>query len=71
MALFFDGAWYDQRLSERGLSRAVLAAVAGIASSPRDGLEDVEIMTGVERALALGAKSGRRSAVGTEVPHVH
>jgi diguanylate cyclase (GGDEF)-like protein len=48
-----------------------LAAVAGVASSPRDGLEDVELMTGVERALALGAKSGRRSAVGTEVPHVH
>lgn len=33
MALFFDGAWYDQRLSERGLSRAVLAAVAGMAET--------------------------------------
>ncbi|ATC33060.1 DNA-binding protein [Caulobacter vibrioides] len=30
MALFFDAAWYDQQLSERGLSRAVLAAVAGM-----------------------------------------
>ncbi len=28
MALFFDQAWYDARLAERGLSRAVLAAVA-------------------------------------------
>ncbi len=28
MALFFDQAWYDERLGERGLSRAVLAAVA-------------------------------------------
>jgi uncharacterized small protein (DUF1192 family) len=38
MALFFDQLWYDARLAERGLSRAVLAAVAG--------------MTGEELALA-------------------
>jgi transcriptional regulator with XRE-family HTH domain len=38
MALFFDQAWYDARLAERGLTRAVLAAVAG--------------MTGDELALA-------------------
>lgn len=30
MALFFDAAWFDDKLSERGLSRAVLAAVAGL-----------------------------------------
>ena len=30
MALFFDAAWYDARLSERGLTRVVLAAAAGI-----------------------------------------
>lgn len=34
MALFFDADWFDARLSERGLDRAVLAAVAGI--SPAD-----------------------------------
>ena len=38
MALFFDQVWYDARLAERGLARAVLAAVAG--------------MTGEELALA-------------------
>jgi hypothetical protein len=38
MALFFDQSWYDARLAERGLSRTVLAAVAG--------------MTGEELALA-------------------
>ncbi|CAN5551275.1 hypothetical protein BH10PSE4_BH10PSE4_19140 [soil metagenome] len=32
MALFFDQAWYDARLAERGLARAVLAAVAGMSS---------------------------------------
>ena len=30
MALFFDADWFDARLGERGLSRAVLAAAAGL-----------------------------------------
>lgn len=33
MALFFDAAWYDARLAERGLSRAVLAAAAGMGEA--------------------------------------
>jgi uncharacterized protein YceH (UPF0502 family) len=33
MALFFDAAWYDERLAERGLSRAVLAAAAGVSEA--------------------------------------
>lgn len=28
MALFFDRGWYEARLAQRGLSRAVMAAVA-------------------------------------------
>ena len=32
MALFFDQAWYDEQLAERGLTRAVLAAVAGMTA---------------------------------------
>ncbi|MCR5873413.1 helix-turn-helix transcriptional regulator [Phenylobacterium sp. J426] len=32
MALFFDAEWFDARLSERGLSRAVLATAAGIGA---------------------------------------
>lgn len=31
MALFFDQSWYDARLAERGLTRVVLAAVAGMS----------------------------------------
>ena len=38
MALFFDQLWYDARLAERGLTRVVLAAIAG--------------MTGEELAMA-------------------
>lgn len=33
MALFFDALWYDQRLDARGLTRSVLAAVAGMSES--------------------------------------
>ena len=31
MALFFDAPWFDGKLQERGLSRAVMAAVAGLS----------------------------------------
>ncbi len=48
-----------------------LAVRAGVATSPRDGLETVEIMDRVGRALALAAKSGRRHAVVTETPRAH
>lgn len=30
MALFFDADWFDARLADRGLTRAVLAAVSGM-----------------------------------------
>ena len=32
MALFFDAAWFDARLGERGLSRDVMAAAAGLSA---------------------------------------
>lgn len=31
MALFFDAPWFDEKLSERGVSREVMAAVAGLS----------------------------------------
>jgi transcriptional regulator with XRE-family HTH domain len=33
MALFFDAQWFDERLGERGLTRAVLAAAAGLSEA--------------------------------------
>ncbi len=33
MALFFDASWFDGKLEERGLSRAVMAAVAGLSEA--------------------------------------
>lgn len=33
MALFFDASWFDTRLSERGLTRGVLAATSGMSGA--------------------------------------
>lgn len=33
MALFFDAPWFDERLAERAMSRAVLAAAAGLTEA--------------------------------------
>lgn len=33
MALFFDRAWFEAKLAERGLSRDVLAAAAGLTAA--------------------------------------
>jgi hypothetical protein len=33
MALFFDAEWFNARLAERGLSRTVLAAAAGMGEA--------------------------------------
>lgn len=31
MALFFDTAWFEEKLAERGLTRRVMAAAAGMS----------------------------------------
>ncbi|USQ96489.1 DNA-binding protein [Caulobacter sp. RL271] len=33
MALFFDAAWYDARLAERGLGRAILGVATGLTEA--------------------------------------
>lgn len=33
MALFFDAPWFDAKLEARGLSRAAMAAVAGLGEA--------------------------------------
>ncbi len=33
MALFFDAAWFDDKLKDRGLSRAVMATAAGLSEA--------------------------------------
>lgn len=44
---------------------------AGIATSPRDGVEAVELMEAMDRALSLAKKSGRRRVAATPGGHTH
>lgn len=71
MALFFDQFWYDARLTERGLTRAVLAAVAGMTSEDMDlAYKDQRELTAAQIAAfaeLLGvplAEAARRAGVG-------
>ncbi|KRA61726.1 DNA-binding protein [Caulobacter sp. Root655] len=71
MALFFDQAWYDARLAERGLTRAVLAAVAGMTSDELAlAFKDQRELTAAQVAAfaeLLGvslAEAARRAGVG-------
>ena len=71
MALFFDHAWYDARLAERGLTRAVLAAVAGMTGDELGlAFKDQRKLTAAQVAAfaeLLGvslAEAARRAGVG-------
>jgi uncharacterized protein YceH (UPF0502 family) len=75
MALFFDQAWYDARLAERGLARAVLAAVAGMTGEELDlAYKDQRELTAAQIAAfaeLLGAplaEAARRAGVGAHAP---
>jgi uncharacterized small protein (DUF1192 family) len=71
MALFFDQLWYDARLAERGLTRAVLAAVAGMTNEELTlAYKDQRELTAAQIAAfaeLLGvplAEAARRAGVG-------
>jgi hypothetical protein len=71
MALFFDQSWYDARLSERGLTRVVLAAVAGMTNDELAlAYKDQRELTAAQIAAfaeVLGvslAEAARRAGVG-------
>ena len=49
MALFFDQPWFDTRLAERGLTRAVLAAATG--------LTEADLTTGTKTFARLRGRS--------------
>ena len=75
MALFFDAEWFDEKLAERGLSRGVLAAVAGLSE------DDLALVFKDQRELSAGqvaafaellgeppAEVASRAGVSTPVP---
>ena len=75
MALFFDAEWFDARLGERGLSRQVMAAAAGMAEADLAlAFKDQrELSAGEVAAFAelLGAPAGEvaaRAGISTPVP---
>ena len=75
MALFFDVPWFDEKLAERGLSRAVMAAVAGLSEAELgEAFKDQrEVSAGQVAAFAelLGvsaAEVAERAGVSTPAP---
>jgi uncharacterized protein YceH (UPF0502 family) len=75
MALFFDAAWFDARLDERGLSRDVLAAAASMSAADlalvfkdQRELSAAEVAVFAE-LLGVGAQEvAERAGVSTPVP---
>jgi hypothetical protein len=75
MALFFDTQWFDARLGERGLSRQVLAAAAGmpeaelaLAFKDQRELSAGEVAAFAELLGAPAAEVATRAGVSTPVP---
>jgi transcriptional regulator with XRE-family HTH domain len=60
MALFFDAEWFDARLAERGLSRQVLAAAAGMSGA------DLALAFKDQRELSAGEVAAFAELLGVE-----
>jgi transcriptional regulator with XRE-family HTH domain len=77
MALFFDVAWFEARLDERGLGRGALAAGAGMSEAElglvfKDQREvsAAEVTAFAELLGASPAEIAERAGVSTPVPGV-
>jgi hypothetical protein len=77
MALFFDVDWFDERLVERGLTRATLAAICGIGESDvalvfkdQRELKPREVALFAELLGASPAEIADRAGVSTRAPAV-
>lgn len=75
MALFFDVAWYEARLAERGLPRAVLAAVSGMSEAElalvfkdQRELSAAEVAAFAELLGVEPAEAALRAGVSTRAP---
>lgn len=75
MALFFDTQWFDAQLAERGISRAVLAAAAGmseadlaLAFKDQRELSAAEVQAFADVLGVPAAEVANRAGVSTPVP---
>jgi transcriptional regulator with XRE-family HTH domain len=75
MALFFDAAWFEARLAERGLPRAALAAGAGMGEAElalvfkdQRELSAAEVTAFAELLGATPAEIAEHAGVSTPVP---
>lgn len=75
MALFFDPDWFDTKLAERGLSRAVLAAVSGMSEADlalvfkdQRELSAAEVAAFAELLGASPAEIAEHAGISTPVP---
>ena len=64
MALFFDAAWFDAKLEERGLSREVLAAVAGLTT------DELALVFKDQRELSAGQVTAFAELLGVTAAEV-
>jgi len=64
MALFFDADWFDARLGERGLSRGVMAAAAGMRP------EDLALAFKDQREISAGEVAACAELLGVEPAEV-
>lgn len=75
MALFFDAAWFDARLEERGLSRATLATVSGLGEAEitllfkdQREMSPREVAVFAELLGATAAEVADRAGISTRAP---
>jgi hypothetical protein len=75
MALFFDVAWFEAQLAERGIGRAALAAGAamseaelGLVFKDQRELSAAEVTAFAELLGATPAEVAERTGVSTPVP---
>jgi uncharacterized protein YceH (UPF0502 family) len=64
LALFFDAPWFDGKLAERGLSRAVMAAAAGLSD------DDLALVFKDQRELSAGQVSAFAELLGVPAAEV-
>ena len=75
MALFFDAAWFDEKLKERGLTRRVMAAAAGLSDADlalifkdQKELTAQDVATFADLLAVPPAEIARQAGVSTPVP---